>query len=399
MRPISDVHLQARDATPSGPRAASAHNKWALFRELATAKAAFSLSERDLTVLQGLLSFFPSDTLSSQLEMIVFPSNRAICDRLNGMADSTMRRHLANLISSGVILRRDSPNGKRYSRNDRLSRVTFGFDLSPLANRSDEIITAATEARRQTEETKRLRETISLMRRDLIALTARASTSQPQLLLWSEIESLITDIGHTWRRKLSFEQLLALKQQLSLSLEKVERTLAVVRTDDLDTSAVQNEQHYHNTNKKCLESESCQTNENHETLGHQASPVTRSCSERTPTSGSPEPKGASELPLHVVTKNCPTVQSFSEHTIQTWQHLYNAASSLRAFMGINQSTWEEAQRCMGQLQASVVIAAMLERFSKIRSPGAYLRTLSAKAKSSKFSCVPMITALGRLNSC
>lgn len=45
--------------------------------------------------------------------MIVFPSNKAICARLNGTPCSKMRRHLSRLVEAGLLMRRDSPNGKR----------------------------------------------------------------------------------------------------------------------------------------------------------------------------------------------------------------------------------------------------------------------------------------------
>lgn len=48
--------------------------------------------------------------------LVVFAWNKANCGRVNGMADPTMRRHLGRLVNLGLVLRRDSPNGKRHSR-------------------------------------------------------------------------------------------------------------------------------------------------------------------------------------------------------------------------------------------------------------------------------------------
>jgi replication initiation protein RepC len=48
---------------------------------------------------------------------------------------------------------------------------------------------------------------------------------------------------------------------------------------------------------------------------------------------------------------------------------------------------------MGPEQASIVVVAMLERFSNIRSPGGYLRALTSKAAAGEFSCGPMVMAL------
>ena len=92
-------------------------SKWDVLRELAVARQTFALSDRDITVLQALLSFHPATELDlSGPCPVVYPSNKSICERLNGMPCSTMRRHIARLVQSGLILRRDSPNGKRYAR-------------------------------------------------------------------------------------------------------------------------------------------------------------------------------------------------------------------------------------------------------------------------------------------
>ncbi|MDS9470169.1 plasmid replication protein RepC, partial [Paracoccus sp. MBLB3053] len=225
MRPISYGRMQGQNTNSLTTKPFRPQNKWELFRELSKAKAAFDLSERDLTVLQGLISYFPHDELADGSEMVVFPSNKSICERLNGMADSTMRRHLANLVSAGIIARRDSPNGKRYCRNDKKSRVAFGFDLSPLLHRSVEIRQAADTARQGEEEIRRLREALSLMRRDLIALAAHGADIQPELSLWPDIHELITTTNRQWRRKLSLEDLLALQQQFSQRLAKAKQAL------------------------------------------------------------------------------------------------------------------------------------------------------------------------------
>lgn len=89
--------------------------------------------------------------------MVVFPSNKAICERLNGMPCSTMRRHLARLVEARLLMRRDSPNGKRYVRKRGEDRVAFGFDLSPLYCRAEEIARAAEAVREAEDRVRRLR--------------------------------------------------------------------------------------------------------------------------------------------------------------------------------------------------------------------------------------------------
>ena len=64
---------------------------------------------------------------------MVFPSNDQLSLRAHGMAPATLRRHLAVLVHCGLLIRRDSPNGKRYARKGQGGTIesAFGFDLMP----------------------------------------------------------------------------------------------------------------------------------------------------------------------------------------------------------------------------------------------------------------------------
>jgi len=94
-------------------------DKWAISRDLTQARVAFGVTDRDLVVLAALLSFYPEKMLRAGQGIIVFPSNVSLSERTHGMAESTLRRHLAALCKAGLILRHDSPNGKRYAAKDR----------------------------------------------------------------------------------------------------------------------------------------------------------------------------------------------------------------------------------------------------------------------------------------
>ena len=101
------------------------------------------------------------------------------------------------------------------------------------------------------------------------------------------------------------------------------------------------------------------------------------------------------IPLPLVLEVCREVQSYSDGPIRHWHELVRAADLVRPMMGISPSAWDDARQEMGPEVAAVVLAAMLERFEDIRSPGGYLRSLSAKAAIDAFSCGPMVMALMR----
>ena len=393
MRPISHAHLRVIER-PEASVPARPVNKWELLRELSKAQAAFGVSERDLTVLQGLLSFFPDDALGGNAEMVVFPSNKAICERLNGMPCSTMRRHLARLVEAGLLQRRDSPNGKRYVRKHGEDRVAFGFDLSPLYCQSEEIARAAEAIREAEERVRRLREVVSLMRRDLAALAEFGDEMQPGLGFWDQLRDKAALTARALRRKLSIEDLAAYRADLEALLDQARNIIDGPETEEMNTNDAQSERHHHNSNKESIDFEPAL-----EKSGAAAGVPDVDTNEPVADVDEQDTRHLPKIPLHLVIAACPSLKTFYQGEIRHWHQLFDAACHVRPAMGISASAWEEAQRFMGPEQASIVVAAMLERFADIRSPGGYLRALTTKAAAGEFSCGPMVMALiGRRNA-
>lgn len=393
MRPISYAHLRVIER-PEASVPARPVNKWELLRELSKAQAAFGVSERDLTVLQGLLSFFPDDALGGNAEMVVFPSNKAICERLNGMPCSTMRRHLARLVEAGLLQRRDSPNGKRYVRKHGEDRVAFGFDLSPLYCQSEEIARAAEAVREAEERVRRLREVVSLMRRDLAALAEFGDEMQPGLGFWDQLRDKAALTARALRRKLSIEDLAAYRADLEALLDQARNIIDGPETEEMNTNDAQSERHHHNSNKESIDFEPAL-----EKSGAAAGVPDVDTNEPVADVDEQDTRHLPKIPLHLVIAACPSLKTFYQGEIRHWHQLFDAACYVRPAMGISASAWEEAQQFMGPEQASIVVAAMLERFADIRSPGGYLRALTTKAAAGEFSCGPMVMALiGRRNA-
>ncbi|AOZ71221.1 MULTISPECIES: plasmid replication protein RepC [Rhodobacterales] len=387
MRPISHAHLRVIER-PEASVPGRPVNKWELLRELSKAQAAFGVSERDLTVLQGLLSFFPDDALGGNAEMVVFPSNKAICERLNGMPCSTMRRHLARLVEAGLLQRRDSPNGKRYVRKHGEERVAFGFDLSPLYCQSEEIARAAEAVREAEERVRRLREVVSLMRRDLAALAEFGDEMQPGLGIWDQLRDKAILTARALRRKLSIEDLAAYRADLEALLDQARNIIDGSETEEMNTNDARSERHHHNSNKESIDLEPAL-----EKSGAAAGVPDVDRDEPVADVDEQDTRHLPKIPLHLVIAACPSLKTFYQGEIRHWHQLFDAACHVRPAMGISASAWEEAQRFMGPEQASIVVSAMLERFEDIRSPGGYLRALTAKAVAGEFSCGPMVMAL------
>src|SRR5579871_4400269 len=86
-RSLTLAHVATQMAAAARPPDKVVH-KWQVFRSLCTARPKIGVSERALSVLNALLSFYPDTTLTGEDDLIVFPSNEQLCLRTHGMADS-----------------------------------------------------------------------------------------------------------------------------------------------------------------------------------------------------------------------------------------------------------------------------------------------------------------------
>lgn len=387
------VHLERlRDTDATGP--ANGVNKWEALRELSTARAAYGLNDRDLAVLQALLSFHPQTILATNgSELVVHPSNITICERLNGMPCSTMRRHISNLVQHGILGRRDSPNGKRYSYRRNGEKEAFGFDLTPLVLRFREFCQEAEAIRAAADRHQRLRETISLMRRDLAGLATYGETVRPDISMWREHLDLAWRTAQMLRRKLGLDDLAVLETALISALNQARDILEVPEVDDLSIRDAKIEHHCQNSHKELHDFETRQEKREQE-------PVAASSQNPLSDSDAPptlplERERLPKVPIGLVLSTCREISNYAGDRIRHWHDLTRAAEVVRPMMGISPAAWQEAKHVLGPEDAAIVLTAMLERFSEIKSPGGYLRNLVTRAQAGAFSSGPMVMALMR----
>ena len=359
-------------------------DKWQVYRDLCEGKSIIGIGDRALAVLAGLLSFYPDDELSEENGLIVFPSNRQLSLRSHGMANATLRRHLAALLECGIILRRDSPNGKRYARKGRGGELedAFGFSLAPLLARSEEFHAAAERVRADSRALKLMRERITLQRRD-IAKLIEAAIEEGAPGAWQAL----------WRRFRAVVDQLPRKASIS-ELEPFAAELDAIR-DEVDI-ALKN--FMNDTNPSANESQ----NE-----PHQSNSNTDSHFEFEPAfekaSGSAEPRPKPQEPpktyhLGLVLKACPDIADYAAAGIANWRDLMVTAAQVRGYLGVSPSAYEDGCHVMGQETAAIVIACMLQRAQHINSAGGYLRALTDKARAGQFSIGPMLMAALKANT-
>ena len=98
----------------------------------------------------------------------------------------------------------------------------------------------------------------------------------------------------------------------------------------------------------------------------------------------------------MVLEACPDILDYAtKGRIDNWRDLATMAATVRRAIGVSPDAWSQALEVMGEHDASIVIAAILQRGEEIKSAGGYLRVLTAKARAGEFSLGPVLMALLR----
>jgi replication initiation protein RepC len=384
-RTLSLAHVASQAIAKRRPPEKAGH-KWQIFRAICTAKGRIGVSERALAVLDALLSFHPETVLSGE-DLIVFPSNQQLSLRAHGMAPATLRRHLAALVDCGLIIRRDSPNGKRYARKGQGGDIAlaFGFDLGPLVARSEEFEAWAEDVRREERALKLVRERITICRRDIAKMIAAGLEENVPLVGragegWLQIHAFYRSLLARIPRSASRAELEPIAEDLSLLADEVLSVLENhVKIPDPSANESQTERHKQNSNPKTpIELEPAPQ----ESRG-------RSLKSDSPRTRPPE----TSFPLGMVLDACPDLADYGTGTIANWRDFMATVAVVRPMLGVSPSAWEEARAVMGDIPAGIVVAAILQRSAAINSAGGYLRGLTEKAREGRFSIGPMLMAL------
>ncbi len=390
-RSLTLTHVASQMVATARPPEKVVH-KWKIYQAICAARPRLGVSERSLSVLNALLTFHPETALTGEEDLIVFPSNRLLSLRAHGMPASTLRRHLAVLVDAGLVVRRDSPNGKRYARKDDTGEIelAFGFDLSPLVVRSEEFESLAAAVETEARALKLVRERITLCRRDIAKMIAtgiaecvptRRGGQGPAD--WQEVHAAFRAIVGQIPRTATRQQLEPIAEELSQLADDVLNLLEThVKSTNPSANESQIERHIQNSNP------------DHSTDLEPSLQQGRAASAEP----IPQPSRVAEgsYPLGMVLNACPDIVDYAKGGISSWRDFLATAAVVRSMLGISPSAWEEARTVMGEMQAAVVVACILQRGTAIRSAGGYLRGLTRKVEVGEFSLGPIL--MSQINS-
>ncbi|WP_117196096.1 plasmid replication protein RepC [Rhizobium terrae] len=380
-RPITLALVRWQQASTEIKKGKTA-DKWRIYRDVCAAFELLSIHSNSVAVLNALLTFHPNNELRQDENLIVFPSNAQLALRAHGMSGAALRRHIAALADAGLIVRKDSPNGKRYARKDNAGEidVAYGFDLSPLLARAEELALMAQQVEADRAAFRKAKENLTICRRDVRKLIS-AAMEEGADGNWHEIEEMYVGLVARIPRAPTMATVTAVLEEMQMLQAEILNLLDMHdNVGNKSSNADLIEQHIQNSNTKSL-------------------------NEFEPSSGKEQGEGSSRIirretdklkafPLGMVLRACPRILDYGRGgAIGSWREFMSAAVVVRSTLGVSPSAYQDACDVMGPENAAVAIACILERAGFINNAGGYLRDLTRRTWRDEFSLGPMLMAL------
>jgi len=290
----------------------------------------------------------------------VFASNSTLTFRRNGISDRTIRRHAATLQEIGLLVRRDSPNRKRFTKHNSHEgkALRFGFDLSPLFDRLHEIASMAAEVMKEREQ-------VDYLRAKIRAAANASLTEKPN-------DEMALNIFRVLRRQLSLKECEQILSNLPISAVDAESVNDEnpISTTILTANDGQNVRHHHKSNKEHIDKKDIPQNK-------QTAPMT------------------SDAPITIpeLLSACPEAAQFSLRRIETIHDVIAHARTLAPMIGISPQNYKAAHERLGALRAAATVWAIMQFYDKIKAVGAYFRSITTGSKSEGFSPEKLIRRL------
>lgn len=333
-----------------------------------SAKEALGLQSNLAAILMELAVCHPNDRHGRP---IVFPSNAYLEQRV-GVCERTVRGINAKLVDLGLIVRRDSANQKRFSRDGE----NFGFDLTPMLLREEEFARILADRAAARRERKRLLAIIGSERRQariciewlaqhssantdaLAERFARLAKSTPRPASKADVAAGLVDDWTSLSN--DAQELLAKTDAAEFALVE---TAAPIEVRASESAANAGNICRHIEPVSNLSIEDCKVQE-------------------APSASQPAKPSDDEIDLKLVLEACPSVEAYGQ-PIRSAHDLVAAAHYLRPSTGASGDVWSEGVASIGVGMTAVATIFALQRLdddassgaNRITNPGGLLRSI------------------------
>ncbi len=215
MRTLTGLAPQgAHSPRHSAGQESIAPTKWSLLQVIEDIREPLGLKGTSISLLRAMISFIKGNHITAAGDdgHVCFASNAALAKRTH-VSVQTVERHIAKLVSLGLLTRRSSANGKRWARRDRNGRIVLatGLSLLPLSERFAEFLQL-----NQTHQDNLAK--LSLLRDRCVIALSKLKTFLPGR---SDLESFFQTARNLLRRRVPAQALTTLLHDITQELQSL----------------------------------------------------------------------------------------------------------------------------------------------------------------------------------
>ena len=341
---------------------------------------------------------------------IVWPS-AAMQQQEMGLGASQVKNLNRYLVELGLVVMKDSPNGKRYGRRDAKGYIieAYGFDLSPLASRFAEFQAVAEEGREERARLQALRRRATIARNGIRQLLEAAVEQGISGEEWEthRVASASASRGIAGRNR-SVEMEMAvvtlertqsdMRRYLELALDARNATQREGSSESVNfgpkglkkwphitaTNELQNLEDTVNASEKSSPSRVLSGEyQSSKGLANRLEPSRTTNEQQRPGKVQTDTGSLLKITPMELIKLAPRLKTYLKNQAPSWPEIVDAADWLRDEMGISKFIWGDACLVMGREQAAIAVAVVSAKPpGHFRStPGGYFHGMISKAKA------------------
>ncbi|QIG69109.1 putative replication protein [Rhizobium phage RHph_N1_15] len=286
-------------------------------------------------VLDQLCGVYNGEPIDGRI--LVWPSNEFLVER-TGIPERSIRFAIARLIEEGIVISKDSPNGKRFAQRSASGQIVraFGFDLSPLLARRPEFVSRLAAIKEMERERSVAFDELTIHRRSTQEALRTLAENFPSVDIADLTARALELVRVTPRRSGAGSADPYRGQWQALRQEAESRYYTASAGNNCR----------HKDNNKYAPDQSC--NNGYEDV-----------EEATP---------AQKTDLRDLKLACPDAMEFMGEVRHDLE-LVAAAGRMRGSFGVSPSAWEEARREIGPLAAAATLVWVIQIQAR-PSPGA-----------------------------
>ncbi len=386
LRRLSHNHAQLLERAGAFAGLPDGVSRYDLLHQLKRAAPQLGFPTRLVSLMEYLVQVTSECDWQGYEAPVAWPSNYQLMARF-GISRTAVKDWVRLAQRAGLVLMRDSENGKRYGQRDKKTGLllsAYGFDLSPMASRYEEFVALGDALELQHRQRRQLRRSVTADRREVRRLAADAIETGLGGYDW---DAALVGARHTDTRDYDLAHLQALADRVREARQAVEKAWlqakanqqAPQKVEESDPTGADERPHILPTTERKIE-----ISRTYEAFREDVAPGVDNSGDDA--LDAVVQRSSERIRVELVIDALPELTTFMSREGEGagWRDVHAAAMRARHVLKIHPRLWTQAVQALGIDNASAAMGYTLANHLDGRlhgTPGGYFHGLVERARS------------------